>query len=1003
MSSLRSLATGLMVCLGTAGTMTMSSPSFAGAASDSPFGPQQKEEIFVTGSRIGRNAFENSSPIDVFTSEDFKNSGATSVDEFLKEIPAFTGFQYGTSTNNGNNGVKMVDLRGCGVKRTLTLINGRRQVGAFVGGPSEIGAVDLNTVPMYMVERIEVLKDGASTTYGSDALCGVVNVITKKNYDGAEINANIGWGTEDWDAKDYGLDAQIGTSSDKGWVMIGGRYQEQKEMKQEARGWAQEAFWPILDTTDGSFTAVGLGSSNSQTIRLSRTMADLINAADSSVPSTTNWRLDAADGLRPYNGVTDSYNYSPVNAIITPNETWNINGQGEYSVLDSSRAGSVNFFGEIGYSKRKSAQRLAPDASFNTAEVFCDTIIQAGDDINGPSGCSTSGGANDGVFRDNDWVPATNPFNPFGVNGSTLNPYGLENFGSAISRRFVESGGRRFIQEVNTLRIVTGFNGEFNNDIGWEVAYVFADNHESQETKFYGRFDRWQIAVDPDVCGADNADGGCADVFANTGGVFNPYSQFGEITQEQITYLSVGSLKDITNNRMQQFQINFNGDVFELPGGPMGWAAGYERRVESATYSPDEFSAQGLTTSGANNPLGGSYTVGEFYGEARLPLADGAGWANSFDVDLGLRYSDYDRGVGDTTNWRLGIDWGIVESFRVRGVYSTGFRAPNIVELFGGNQTDFPVVEDPCELWPLKDSSQNVIDNCTADGLGVTDPTDLDEVALNTEYQGQWQATWTQLAGAQLEPEESENITLGVVWAPVDSGFQASLDYWSIEIEEYIDAPTYNSVVAACYEQPNATRDSAPICEPFLGDYRVFGFFAPDGEVELKNQGILTTSGVDFAIDYNTQVDWGAISTLELSLLGTYLIEREEEFPIFGTTVDKKGTISGDGEAFPEWKWNTWAGIGGEAWTAGWKMRYYGESDDLWRPCNITDDCIAEDMLYHDLRFTYAWDDISVNFGIDNLTDEEPPRFHSAFNANTEPGVYDVIGRRLWARLNWTF
>lgn len=985
-----------MACLGAAGVM-ISSPAFAGAAA----GPVVKEEIFVTGSRIGRNAFDSSSPIDVFTSEDFKVSGATSVDEFLKEIPAFTGFQYGTSTNNGNNGVKMVDLRGCGVKRTLTLINGRRQVGAFVGGPSEVGAVDLNTVPIYMVERIEVLKDGASTAYGSDALCGVVNVITKKNYDGAEINANIGWGAEEWDAKDIGIDAQIGTSSDKGWVMIGGRYQEQKEMKQAARSWAQESLWPILDTSTGTFTPEGVGSSNSNTSRLSNAIRGAIDAtpqgiADFPSGAPSSWFSDPA-GVRPFSGVTDSYNFSPINALITPNETWNINGAGEYSLVETSRAGSVKLFGEIGYTKRTSSQTLAEDASFNSnPEIFCDTTIQAGDVLD----CSTTGAGNNGVFRANDWVPASNPFNPFGVNGATLNPYGVSGFGLRHNRRLVESGPRRFIQEVNTLRIVTGLDGEFNNGIGWEVAYVFADNQEAQETKFYHRFDKWQTAVDPVLCGADAE---CAATFASTGGVLNPFQPFGSIPQEQIDFLLVGSLKDIINNRMQQFQINFDGEAFELPGGPMGWAVGYERRKEQATYSPDEFSAQGLTTSGANNPLGGSFTVGEFYGETRLPLADGAGWANSFDIELGIRYSDYDGGVGDTTNGRIGIDWGITESIRLRGVYSTGFRAPNIVELFGGNQSDFPVVEDPCELWPLRPGvSQNVIDNCTADGFGVTDPNDLDEVSLATEYQFQYQSTFTQLAGGQLDPEESENFTIGGVWAPVDTGLQLSLDYWTVEIDGYIDSPSYNSLLAACYEAPNATRDSAPACQPFNGVYRLDGL-APDGEIPLLNLGTLTTSGVDFAIDYTTAVDWGPISSLDLSLLGTYLLEREEEFPIFGTVTDKKGTASGDGEVYPEWKWNTFAGVGGETWTFGWKMRYYSESDDLFRPAQLTDAPVAEEVLYHDLKFSYQWDQIGVNVGIDNLTDEDPPRFHSAFNANTEPGVYDVIGRRLWARLNWTF
>jgi iron complex outermembrane receptor protein len=343
----------------------------------------------------------------------------------------------------------------------------------------------------------------------------------------------------------------------------------------------------------------------------------------------------------------------------------------------------------------------------------------------------------------------------------------------------------------------------------------------------------------------------------------------------------------------------------------------------------------------------------------------------------------------------------MIESLRFRGSYSTGFRAPNIVELFGGNQTDFPVVDDPCEMWALNPGvDQNTIDNCTADGWGVTDPTDLDEVSLNTEYGFQYQAAFTQLAGGQLGPEESDNFTIGAVWAPEAWGLQASLDYWSIQIDDYIDAPAYNSILRACYSE--ADRDASPSCAPFGGVYRFDGL-APDGEVPLLNLGELATSGVDFAVDYSTDVSWGMISQFDLSLSGTYLLERETSYPIYGQKEDRVGKAYGDGEIYPEWRWFTWAGIGGDSWTFGWKMRYYSETDDGYRPPELTDDSIAEDMLYHDLKLLYTWNDIEFNLGIDNVTDEDPPRFHSAFNANTEPGVYDVIGRRAWARLNWSF
>ena len=169
------------------------------------------EEILVTGSRISRDRFSSPSPISVFDEQQLTNSGLVTVDEFLKEVPAFTGFQYGVSTNNGNIGLKAVSLRGLGAKRTLVLLNGRRQVGSFIGGSGDVGAVDLNTVPHAMIERLEVLKDGASTIYGSDALAGVVNIILKEDFEGLEVRASSGAGTEGWDAPQPGLVGNLGS------------------------------------------------------------------------------------------------------------------------------------------------------------------------------------------------------------------------------------------------------------------------------------------------------------------------------------------------------------------------------------------------------------------------------------------------------------------------------------------------------------------------------------------------------------------------------------------------------------------------------------------------------------------------------------------------------------------------------------------------------------------------------------------------------------------------
>ena len=319
------------------------------------------EEIVVTGSRIAKDEFSSPAPISVFSAEDFMNSGVVSVDEFLKDIPAFTGFQFGTSTNNGNIGTKSVDLRGLGNKRTLILVNGRRQVGSFIGSNSDVGAVDLNTIPNGMIERIEVLKDGASTIYGSDALAGVVNVILKNDFEGVEMYATYGAGMEDWDAENYSFGVTAGTSSDRGRFVVSAEYQNQDELYQADRNWAFYDLHPVWDADCGSgagcFVTNRGGSPNSRRIR--STLFDDASTqllADAGITGT-QFIIDEATGdVREFNFSSDAYNYSPVNAIVTPNERYQLSGVGEYELTDS-----LSFFAELMYTRRSSHQRQAPD------------------------------------------------------------------------------------------------------------------------------------------------------------------------------------------------------------------------------------------------------------------------------------------------------------------------------------------------------------------------------------------------------------------------------------------------------------------------------------------------------------------------------------------------------------------------------------------------------------------------------------------------------------------
>lgn len=923
------------------------------------------EEVVVTGSRIARSNFEAASPIDVVTAEDLASSGVISVDEYLKRLPAFSGWQQGANINNGGDGGKFVDIRGLGFKRTLILINGKRTAGSFIGDSSDLGAVDLNTIPMPMIERIEVLKDGASAVYGSDALAGVINIITKQRFEGIELQADASWGTEEWDADTQSFSMLLGAANDRGGASMALTYANQDELLQGDRKWASEALWPTQQP-DGSFQSSGLGSSNSRTVR-----TNLFDPAAQAILDGNDlggsWTVDEGTGMvRPFVGA-DTYNYAPINALITPHERWQIAAQADYEFADN-----VAMYGEATYTRRSSAQRLAPDASFNVNNSYAGI-------------CGGAGGT-----CPNDFVPASNPYNPFGVNGDTYNDLGITDQNIRVNRRFEESGGRRFTQTVDSYRMLAGLRGSFTEDVNYDLSYTFSEGSSVNETNFYHRFDRWAILVDPDACAADS---GCV---AATGpdNVLNPFAPFGSISSSEIDYMMANSLKDQYKNRMQNFILAFDGTFGELEGGAIGWSAGYEWRKEDAQYIPDEFIGGGLTTGGASDPLDGSYKVDELYAEILLPLLAGRAFAQSLEVEAAIRYSDYNTSAGDTTNGKLGLNWAINDAFRVRTAYSTGFRAPNIVEQVAGQSTTFPIVEFPCEFYNIRDdATENIQTNCANAGV----PADY-------ELGFQWQSTYTRNPDPEMEPEESKTWTFGVVWTPeFASGLRMSLDWWDYEIDGYIDTPDFNGLLRSCLDADDQTTAFA--CTFFPGGTGVVGGQIPDDAVaEFGNLGTVETAGLDIAFDYGIPVEWGAINMLELGFLATYLDKYKETFPGSGTQnlVGTAGDDDGFG-VYPEWRWNSTVGVSGNAWNAQWRMYWVDSADDLLRPANITDAPKADSILYHDLVGSYSIGPAVLSMGLENLTNEKPSRFHSAFNANTAPGVYDVVGRKLWMRVKVAF
>ncbi|RXE95507.1 TonB-dependent receptor [Pseudoalteromonas phenolica O-BC30] len=916
------------------------------------------ERIEVTGSRIQRAEFESASPVASFDAEDIAKSGVTSVDEFLKFIPATSGFQLGATTNNGNDGAKKIDLRGMGFNRTLILINGKRSIGDV----NSDGAVDLNQVPMSMVKRIDVLKDGASTIYGTDAIAGVVNIILQDDFEGVRVSGSAGAGTSEWDAKQKTFSVLMGTASDKGSITVALEYNSQEELKQGERDWAHDALYPsaIRDENTGEvlgFEAVASGSSNSRTIRLTGDQRAAIAAAGG--PDKASWVVDADTGeVRPYDNTKDVYNYAPVNALITPNDRFQIALNGKYEVADGTNA-YVDAF----YTQRESLQRLAPDASFGRGQMQ-----YVWDNPNNPFGAADR--------------------NPWGVDFSASDLTEAQTDpmkGIHINRRFTESGGRIFTQKAHTYRILAGLEGEIGDGMFYDVSFTHGYNEQLDNTKNYHRFDRWQTITNAVNCAA-NAD-------CKAAGVLDPFADFGAITPEQMAYLSANSLKDFSYGELRHIIATLSGEIeTDFGGGFIGWAAGFENRKEKGESIPDEFSSEGLTTSGASDPQLGSFTADEIYLETFIPVAD------SLSIEAAIRYSDYENNKGatfDSTNFKVSVDWRPLDSLKVRGGISTGFRAPNISEMNQNQSTGFPTVDFICEFEDIRnDITDQQRANCIAD-------------ADTAELGYAWQPAYTTEAPEKsLIPEESVTTNIGFVYTvPMDDNLVFSVDYWRISIEDLIGSTPYQLLFNSCMDSKDYSASS---CSAFPKDDNgkampIASFGLPnDATFAFGNVGELDTSGIDFELDYSTEADLGFTDRIGVRVSGTYNIERVETWVELGLERDMVGNAY-PFEIYPELKFTTSFIFGGDNWDANYDLRYISETTDALRPASITDDNIADAVLYHDVSASYSMDNARFSVGISNLLDKDAPRYHSGFNANTAPGTYDTIGRRLFASFKLDF
>ncbi len=867
--------------------------------------PTELGTITVTGSHIKRAAISGVGPVTVIDRETIERSGATSVETLLQRIPASAGFA-GNQTNaywaENGYGTTQVNLRGLGINRTLVLLNGRRVVN---GGTGANSSVDLNIIPIAMVERIEVLKDGASAIYGADAVAGVVNLITKRNFDGVEASVRYGQ-TFEGDGKEKSADLVWGKTGEAGSIMAGISYSETGTVNMADRA------------------ACGLGESDGQLVCFgsSSTIGGRAVLPDG---TSINFNQDPngdGDFYEPYSPAKHNYNSNPYLNAVNPIKRLSFNAFGTLNVSEN-----VSAFAELMYTHRESDQIATPGTL--------------------------------GIYRPIE-IAADHPTNPTGQDLLLQR------------RRLQEAGVREFFQEVDTSRLVLGLNGRVGMDWDWNVAFNVGRNAGIDGSTNVANLDRVEQTLDRSICSdAPGAAIPCAD-----------YLGYGDVTQQVLDYIMFTS-RDTGGNSQESFTANLSGDLFELPAGRVGMATGIEIRKEEGWRDPDPLTVASIANTNQQDPIAGEYLAKEAFVEFAVPLLADTFLAQSLTLNAAGRYSDYDL-FGSDTNYKVGLDWQVVPSLKIRANYATAFRIPNIPELFGGVAEGNLTTTDPCSGWSSLPSSSVVYRNCQASGVPVG-------------YVQLGNSVLTTVGGNQnLEPEDAETLTVGAVWTPEFlSGLTLTLDYFRINIDNAIQRIDGSTKLAVCYDTPD-------LAHQFCGS-DTFTRSPLTGEIDFLssqpvNAATERVSGVDLGMLYEFSLaDWNNTLAWDVSYLNNYDVR-----PFDGAEeIHYAGKITGGRGSFAHWR--SFASLTTERgpWSGTYSVQYIGRADDI----NAAEGDIgdhAPSLTYHNVQAKYAFgEQAEIAVGVDNLWDKQAPFIQSWTDANTDTMTYDLLGRRWNVKLTY--
>ena len=755
------------------------------------------DRIEVTGSRIPRAEIENEQPIITITRAQIEEQGFSSVADILQNLTSAgsPAISRADALSSGESvGGYYIDLRNLGTARTLVLLNGKRL------GSNNDGWQDLSQVPMAAIERIEVLKDGASSIYGSDAIAGVVNVITRRNFDGAEFNGYIGAYDEGEAKQNYSV--TMGASNDRGGITFSAEYAKDDPVYGKDREFSRYGNSPDIPYDGWSVVSqngVWMGNIN--------------DAGVFTDPSCASGYCTLTKGTDPRNpanfhdiGLAEYANANQQMMVQTGTERKSLFVSGFYDISDS-----IRFTTDIGYNTRTTDQQIA----------------------------GYPGQYYYGMISEDSY------FNP---NPTAGDAYWF--------RRFWEVP-RTTQNQLDTFRVTLGLEGtlEFGEDRLWNWDVGFLSNESTSNKQGHGDayLPSLQAALGPSFFNAATGRVECGTAANPTpygGGFgsgecipFNPLVPFGEAGEGSLGNPTLQQFlfpeyHDHGRTKTTDYTANLAGTLFSLPAGELGLAVGVEHRREEGRFVPDAVNQAGQSTGLPATTTAGGYELDEAYVELEIPILADVPGAKELTLNVASRYSDYSN-FGDTTNNKFQMRWRPMDGLLVRATYADGFRAPAISNLYGGIGGSYEFYTDPCAVGQPANGNAA----CTAAGV----PADYVQIGQGgapcTTYPCQTGFQFTNGSNPNLTAETATSKTAGVVWSPVwVDGLTFSLDWYNVEIAQSIVSDSVDNILRDCYVAGVTSRCASiernaagVITEVFYG---------------LTNAGGLETEGYDFGVNY---------------------------------------------------------------------------------------------------------------------------------------------------------